>query len=162
MDGEGCFYINFRRTIRYERKNRPVYFHWDIGFAIVLRADDKNILEKIKCTLNCGRISISKNGQARYEVGDMADLTDKIVPFFERHPLRAKKQSDFILWEEALKIFKRNQQKSIVRSEKQIGFPKIKWSSKDLNSLVKIYESMRGIKSKRKDWKWISEMTQKR
>lgn len=159
VDGEGCFYIHFRRTIRYERKNKPVYFHWDIGFTIVLRADDKDILQKIKNTLNCGRISISKNGQVRYEVSDMSDLTNKIAPFFENHLLRAKKKFDFILWKEALEIFKRNQQHNMKRLPNQIGFLRINWAQKDIDRLKQIKKEMEKYKSKGKAWKWFNQVT---
>jgi len=26
VDDKGCFYINFRRDVRHDRKNKPVYF----------------------------------------------------------------------------------------------------------------------------------------
>ena len=98
VDGEGCFFIHFRRDVRHERKNKPVYFYWDIGFAIVLRGDDKGILEEIQRTLNCGKISMDRRGMARYEITNLQDLLTKVAPFFEIHPLRAKKRSDFLLW----------------------------------------------------------------
>ena len=48
IDGEGCFALKFRRDVRRERKNNPVYYYWDIEFAVVLRGDDKDILNNIK------------------------------------------------------------------------------------------------------------------
>jgi len=105
VDGEGCFSLKFRRDIRHERKNTPVYFYWDIEFAILLREDDSSILTKIRNTLECGRISHAKRGFVRYAVNDILDLSNKIVPFFERHTLRAKKAKDFALWKKQLKYF---------------------------------------------------------
>src|SRR3990167_7807184 len=109
VDGEGCFALKFRRDIKLNRKNTPVYFYWDIEFAIMLREDDKEILESIKETIGCGRISTSKRGSVRYSVNHVGDLIDKIVPFFELYPLHAKKLFDFELWREAVEIIKRNQ-----------------------------------------------------
>lgn len=152
VDGEGCFYINFRRDVRHERKNKPVYFYWTIGFAITLRGDDKEILEKIKTSLNCGRLSFDKRGQARYEVTDLNDLLSKMVPFFDKYALRAKKRFDYQLWKGALAIFQRNRQ---VRVPGQSRFSKIKWNPKDTVRLRIIKADMEPYKStKAKQHKW--------
>ena len=108
VDGEGCFALKLRRDIRYERKNKPIYFYWDIEFAIVLRKDDKEILEAIRETLECGKISINKYGMARYAVNDINDLMYKIIPFFELYQLHAKKKFDFELWKEAMVLLYKN------------------------------------------------------
>lgn len=146
VDGEGCFALKFRRDVRHDRKNSPIYFYWDIEFAIMLRSDDKKILEDICETLNCGRISISKRGTARYAVNDLDDLLYKIVPFFERHQLRAKKRNDFNLWREALSILYKNKQ--------------LKPKDDDLKRLIEIIKQTKEIKSQRKDWKWLNMISQ--
>ena len=155
VDGEGCFYINFRRDVRHDRKNKPIYFYWDIAFAIVRRADDKYILEKIKNTLNCGNITINKLGSARFQVTNTNDLVNKIVPFFKKYELRAKKKGDYILWKKALEIFKRNQRKTLNIKRGGSGFHKIDWHPEDLKQLKEIQQEMRIYKSKRKNWKWL-------
>lgn len=155
VDGEGCFALKFVRDVRYERKNKPTYFYWDIEFVISLRGDDKEVLEKIQKTLGCGKINFNKKGDARYAVNDIGELLDKIVPFFEKYPLHAKKRLDFQLWKEALAILARNQQRNMQRSLKQTGFSKIQWSPKDFSRLREIHEEMRQYKSRGKDWKWL-------
>lgn len=155
VDGEGCFALKFRRDVRHDRKNKPVYFYWDIEFAILLRADDKDILEKIKNTLNCGKISISKRGAVRYSVNNVDELVDKIVPFFDKYSLHAKKKYDFNLWQEALVILERNRQLKIQRPSNQVGFSKVQWSTKDLNRLKQIRLEMKPYKSGNKPWKWL-------
>ena len=156
VDGEGCFYINFRRDVRHERKNKPVYFYWDTGFAITLRGDDKDILEKIKISLNCGRLSFDKRGQVRYEVTDLNDLISKVVPFFDKYTLRAKKSLDYQLWKEALVILQKNRQ---VRVSGQRGFTKIQWDPKDAARLRIIKTDMELYKStKAKQHKWSIEI----
>ena len=155
VDGEGCFALKFRCDIRHERKSKPVYFYWDIEFAILLREDDKNILDQIKNTLNCGKISISKRGAARYAVNNINDLTDKIVPFFQKHKLRAKKSNDFNLWKEAVTIFKRNQRLKLNVEFGKDGFQKTEWNPTDLKRLKEIKKEMEQFKSRGKDWKWF-------
>lgn len=87
VDGEGCFYLNYRREIKRTRKGQPQYYRWTPYFAISMRKDDRNILELIKDTLKCGKI-----------------FNLKIVPFFRRYSLRAKKRMDFDLWAQAVEI----------------------------------------------------------
>ncbi|TRZ64125.1 MAG: hypothetical protein D4Q79_02270 [Spirochaetia bacterium] len=158
VDGEGCFALNYRRDIRHDRGKRsgikPVYFYWDIQFAIVLREDDKEILDKIKKALGCGKVTgPNKNGSVRFQSTDINDLSEKIVPFFEKHKLHAKKKFDFQLWKEAVKLFKRNQRLGL-NIKIGGGFSKTNWDPKDLKRLTEIREEMIGYKSKRKQWKW--------
>lgn len=155
VDGEGCFALKFRRDIRRERKNKPVYFYWDIEFAISLRGDDKEILEKIQKTLDCGKISFNKKGDVRYAVNNINDLVDKIVPFFTEHSLYAKKKQDFLLWKEAVELFKRNQRLKINRNPGERGFCKVDWNPRDSERLKVIHEEMKQYKSKQKEWKWL-------
>jgi hypothetical protein len=143
VDGEGCFALKFRRDVRHERKNKPVYFSWDIEFAIVLRSDDKELLDKIKNTLGFGRISIDKHGSARYAVNDINNLS-KIADFFEIHKLYGKKRLDFELWKEALEIFKRNQRLTLNRQKGERGFYKITWNENDLKRLKEIHSIKAG------------------
>ncbi len=81
----------------------------------------------------------------------------KIVPFFRKHTLRAKKKYDFELWFDALGILYRNQQRRIVRKIDQVGFPRVNWDPKDILKLKEIYKLMASYKSKRGDWKWIDK-----
>lgn len=160
-DGEGCFALKFRRDVRNERKNKPVYFYWDIEFVIVLRGDDIEILEKIKETLGCGNLhKPNRRGSVRFTVNNINDICSIIVPFFEKYPLRAKKKYDFILWREAAEIFKRNQKILINRRKGEKGFHKVIWSDDDLKRLLEIHELMKTYKSNRqKEWKWLSSNT---
>ncbi len=164
VDGEGCFALKFRRDIKHDRGKRsgikPVYFYWDIEFAITLKEDDKEILEKIKNTLKCGYVQKpNKRGAVRYAVNNIDDLSNKIVPFFTKYSLHAKKRFDFELWKEAVLIFKRNQRLAINRVKGKIGFQKTNWNQNDLNRLKRIHEEMKVYKSNRKEWKWVKEMT---
>ena len=156
VDGEGCFALKFIREIKYARKNKPEYFYWDIEFVIVLRADDKDILLNIKDALDCGKLGEpDKRGTVRYAVNDIHDLLYKIVPFFKKHQLRAKKKFDFELWKEALEILIRYQQKNIKREKNMKGFPKIEWDKNDIKRLGQIVNEMKQYKSGNRSWKWL-------
>lgn len=104
VDGEGCFDLQFRRDIKYERINKPVYYSWKVQFAIVLREDDEDLLKKVQTILNCGYIYRVCNNQIRYSVQDIESLHNIIIPFFKKYPLFGKKKRDFELWSKAIEI----------------------------------------------------------
>jgi len=136
VDGEGCFYLTYRSEIKHKRAGAPKYFRWTPYFAIVLRKDDIEILEKIKDTLGCGRIFILGNQSAQLAVQNIDDLYNKIMPFFKTYPLRAKKRGDFELWCQALTfVFDKKIKKSSL------------YSIEDNKLLSSIRTNMKAIKS---------------
>jgi len=163
IDGEGCFSLNFRRDVRNERKNKPVYFQWKARFEICLKIDDINLLKKIKNSLGCGNIYKIKKGkykdeQVLYAVVKIEDLNDKIVPFFRKHKLHGKKKEDFNLWSEAVEIILKYKRRSINAKKGKRGFIKTIWSKKDFDRLIEIQELMQAYKAKRpQGHKWILE-----
>jgi len=148
IDGEGCFYIHFRKDIRHGRKNRPIYYYWDIGFAIVLREDDLNLLKMIKNTLGFGYITVDKRGQARLQITKITELRNKLVPFLKKYPLYGKKKYDFLLWRKALEILYRQSIKKKSRRGVRLGKTTINWNKDDLIKLAEIQKSMRRYKSR--------------
>ena len=159
VDGEGCFALTFRRDVRHERGKRtgikPVYFYWKAQFVIVLRNDDRQLLERIREALNCGSITITQNS-ARYQVTNLDDLKYKIVPFFEKHQLYGKKMNDFYLWHRAVDILHKYKiKRGYVNSKRGIGFYSIRWDKKDLQTLKQIHQKMliyKSHKARRKKW----------
>ena len=90
-DGEGCFSV----SLKHEKTTR---FGWalDPVFQITQHKINKNILEMFQKTLRCGRI-IHKSGQPDillFLVDNRRQLVEKVIPFFKRYPLIAKK-NDF-------------------------------------------------------------------
>ena len=144
IDGEGCFALKFRRDVRHKRKNKPIYFYWDIEFAILLKATDREILEAIQKTFNCGSISQSKREHVRYSISNMDDLKEKLVPFLEKYPLRANKRFDFNLWKKALTLLHKNK-----------GKRRNLWELSDTENLERIQKEMGRHKGSNRTWKWL-------
>jgi len=99
VDGEGCFSITFNN----HKSNRLLEVR--LIFEIELREDDKEILERVRKTLGCGNIyylDYEKYKKWRphykYKVSNLKDLTLKVIPFFQKYPLQAKKKYDFALF----------------------------------------------------------------
>jgi len=157
VDGEGCFDLQFRRDVRHERINKPVYYGWKVQFVIVVRDDDEELLRAIKDTLNCGCIHFARGDQVRYSVQDIDTLYNIIVPFFEKYALAGKKRKDFELWTEAVEILYRNKRKTMNIKKGTRGFVKTNWNKKDFRRLIDIQKAMQKYKARRaQGFKWIS------
>ena len=96
-DGEGCFFVNLSKSAAY-RSGWQVQMH----FHIKLRAEDEEILWKIRNTLNCGNVYFQKEQRKnhtqcyRYTVSALRDIHEKVIPFFKKHSLQtASKRKSF-------------------------------------------------------------------
>ncbi len=105
-DGEGCFIL--RQSLRGDYGNCIVS---TASFAICLRLDDLKALQRVQSFLQCGNLSVSRtppksapNGKpvVDFHVNRAADLAQIIVPFFDAHPLLAKKSRDFAIWRDGV------------------------------------------------------------
>lgn len=149
VDGEGCFYLNYRKETKRNRKGSPSYYRWTPYFAITIREDDIEILKKIKNTLKCGKIYKLKrspkqsSAQAWYGVQNIDDIFEKIVPFFNQYHLRAKKKNDFKLWSRAVEILYKHKH----HSPKQL-FSRRPHSLENKKILTSLRAKMRQYKSK--------------
>lgn len=95
VDGEGCFSI----TVNKHSNRLPEV---RLLFEIEVREDDEDILCQIQEVLQCGsiyRLSYERyqkwRPHVKYKVGNFHDITNKIIPFFQQNPLRAKKRYQF-------------------------------------------------------------------
>ena len=89
VDGEGAFPIQMRRTI-----DTKFGFTITPEFKISQHKDHKEILELVQNAIGCGKISV-KSGQPNLLVlveKSRRNLSEKIIPFFEKYPLIVKKE----------------------------------------------------------------------
>lgn len=99
-DGEGCFYVNLGKSSAYKAGWR-VQLH----FHLKLQATDRELLEKIRHTLNCGQVYFQKEQRKnhtqcyRYTVSAWRDIESILIPFFQKHPLQtASKSKNFAIF----------------------------------------------------------------
>lgn len=95
VDGEGCFSISLNKNGNRLPEVRLI-------FEIELREDDEPILLDIQRTLSCGNIyRLEYERYAKWQphvklkVSNFKDINSKIIPFFQRYPLQAKKRLQF-------------------------------------------------------------------
>ena len=89
-DGEGCFHVNMGKFSNYKSG-----FRVQMHFHIKMQEKDKPLLEKVKNTLQCGKVYFQKEKRAnhcqcyRYTVYSQSDVSNKIIPFFLKYPLQS-------------------------------------------------------------------------
>lgn len=151
VDGEGCFALSMRKDIRHERKSKTTYFSWKASFVIALRADDSELLFAIKNHFNCGRVNFSKGSKssARFEISDLNQLSQIVIPFFDRNPLHGKKGKDYDKWKEAVGVLMKykNLRGSTNAIKGKRGFFEVPWEEKDKRKLIKIKKETKKFKS---------------
>ena len=103
VDGEGSFSVSIQKdpTHRLGYRLKP-------SFSLGLHKEDLPILNEIRKNLNCGTIYFNKN-MAQLKVEDIESLVSKVIPFFEKYPLRAKKKDDFEIFKKVVLIMSRKE-----------------------------------------------------
>lgn len=111
VDGEGCFCvpISVHKTLARRREVRPT-------FEIEVREDDPPILRKIQRVLGCGTIYrlefkryVRWKPHVKLKVSKLSDLQNILIPFFEEHPLQAKKRKSFRIFKRILRMVARKE-----------------------------------------------------
>jgi hypothetical protein len=109
VDGEGTFHV----AITQSKENR---FGIRIipEFHVNQNNPSKDTLEDIQTLFDCGYIqqnhSKSKRDQTWvYVVRKRDDLHKKIIPFFEKYPLRTQKKNDYELFKKVIEMMSQNQ-----------------------------------------------------
>jgi LAGLIDADG endonuclease len=114
VDGEGCFSVAIQRC-------RVMKLGWQVfpEFVVTQGAKSLPALQAIQQFFRCGRIHINrrhdnhKEPLYRFCVRAVADLREKIIPFFHASPLRTAKQQDFVLFESVLKLMEERKHLSL-------------------------------------------------
>lgn len=101
VEGEGCFSISIIKS-----KLREVNEAVLCRFIITQHIRDLNILKKIQEIFECGRIEINNKGYAFFVISSFKDITEKLIPFFNKYPLigdKNKSLEDFVTVVELMK-----------------------------------------------------------
>ena len=97
VDGEGCFSIPIFR-------NRSCRLGWQVQpeFAVVQGERSVSVLRALEKFFGCGVVSVNRRRDNhrqdmwRFGVRRLADLQERVAPFFEANPLRTAKAHDFM------------------------------------------------------------------
>ncbi len=104
VEGEGCFSVSFnlKRALKVGIETRP-------SFSLSLKEEDLDLLKALRGFFKCGAIRYSRSDRTyKYEVRNVSDLMRKIIPHFQRYPLRGTKRKSFRLFSEIVELIHRN------------------------------------------------------
>lgn len=105
IDGEGSFNVSIYKD---ETMANKVFVRPE--FSIELRADDRNILERVRITIGCGKIyacNYERYGwypHAKYKVSRLDEISRILIPFLEKYRLQAKKSESFEYFKKIVKL----------------------------------------------------------
>ena len=91
VDGEGCFYvgINAQPEMKTGYQVLP-------EFTVVQHKRDVQLLYALKKFFGCGVVRQNHGDRMAYRVRGLENLLERVIPFFEKHPLKTKKRLDFL------------------------------------------------------------------
>jgi hypothetical protein len=122
VDGEGCFYINMKKTA----KQSQVL----LTFSISQHTRDFYLLNVIKNYFNCGLIETfsTRPNQSTFVTYKFVDILEKIIPFFKKHSLLGIKFLNFQDFCHASELIKNKDHLT------DLGLEKIKFLKSGMNT----------------------------
>jgi hypothetical protein len=101
VDGDGSFNISFRSNGRISP-----------AFTIIQDANSADLLYKVKDFFGCGSIYEINEDTVRYNVSNLKDLIDIIIPHFNQYPLYTVKSGHFKIFSEVCNLLKAKEHKN--------------------------------------------------
>jgi len=97
VDGEGCFHVGIN-----PHGEMTAGFQVLPEFTVVQHERDVQILHALKAHFGCGVVRVNHGDRMAYRVRSLKHLLEHIVPFFVEHPLKTKKNVDFLKFRDVL------------------------------------------------------------
>ena len=116
-DGEGCFHVSIN-----PHKEMSVGYQVLPEFTVVQHQRDIQILHALKKYFKCGVVRTNHGDRYAYRVRGIEHLASTIIPFFEKHSLKTKKNLDFLAFRDVLRMM---QQKKHLTKEGILPIQKI-------------------------------------
>lgn len=94
VDGEGCFNldVHLKGDMQWGLQMQP-------EFTVVQNEVDIQLLYDFKEYFGCGSVGVNRRDEwgtrYHYRVKSVKDLTEKIIPFFDKHSLKTKKKIEY-------------------------------------------------------------------
>jgi LAGLIDADG endonuclease len=99
VDGEGCLFVGINPD-----SEMTSGFQVLPEFTVVQHQRDVQLLYALKQFFGCGVVRRNHGERLAYRVRSLDHLNEKIVPFFEKHPLKSKKRVDFAKFRKILQL----------------------------------------------------------
>ena len=102
VDGEGCFHVGIN-----PHPEMSAGFQVLPEFTVVQHERDVQILHALKAHFGCGVVRVNHGDRMAYRVRGKEHLLERIIPFFTRHPLKTKKNVDFLKFRDVLLLIEK-------------------------------------------------------
>jgi hypothetical protein len=140
VDGEGSFYIKITPSLTHKAG-------WSVQacFSIGLHKKDQALLELIRLSLGSVGKIYSTNNTAQYEVRSIKELTEVIIPHFNKYPLITQKKADYELFKQAVNLMNMKEHTTL-EGIQQIVNIKVSMNRMDLsNKLRNTFSDIRSV-----------------
>src|SRR5258708_6920714 len=104
VDGEGCFFVGIN-----PHPEMTSGFQILPEFTVVQHQRDIQLLYALKRFFGCGVVRRNHGDRMAYRVRGLDHLNQRVVPFFEQHPLKSKKRIDFVRFRRILQLMDRGE-----------------------------------------------------
>lgn len=104
VDGEGCFFVGINR-----HPEMTSGFQVLPEFTVVQHQRDVQLLYTLKQFFGCGVVRVNHGDRMAYRVRKLEHLKERIIPFFERYPLKSKKRIDFLKFKKVIMLINRGE-----------------------------------------------------
>ena len=103
IDGEGCFHVGLCVHPEMSAGHQVLP-----EFTVVQHERDIQILYALKAFFGCGVVRRNHGDRMAYRVRSREHLLQKILPFFMAHPLKTKKNIDFLKFRDVLLLMEKD------------------------------------------------------
>jgi hypothetical protein len=97
VDGEGCFHVGVN-----PHPEMSVGVQVLPEFTVVQHERDVQVLHALKDYFGCGVVRTNHGDRMAFRVRSVKHLLQYIVPFFVKHPLKTRKNVDFLKFRDVL------------------------------------------------------------
>ena len=99
VDGEGCFHVGINPHVE-----MTAGFQVLPEFTVVQHQRDVQVLHALKGFFGCGVVRINHGDRMAYRVRGQEHLRQIIIPFFVKHPLKTRKNIEFLKFRDVLQL----------------------------------------------------------
>ena len=104
-DAEGCFMVKIIKSSAFK-----LGVQTQLYFQITQSSRDVSLIKKLVAYLDCGVIVEAQEGQmVNFVVTKLSDITDIILPFFDKFELKGFKRYNYAYFKQAVEVFRKKQ-----------------------------------------------------
>jgi hypothetical protein len=104
VDGEGCFHVGINPNAE-----MTAGFQVLPEFTVVQHRRDLQVLNALKAHFGCGVVRSNHGDRMAYRVRGQEHLLKIVIPFFMKHPLKTKKNVDFLKFRDILLLMEKGE-----------------------------------------------------